>query len=121
LSETAQKRRRTEVSAASDWQRWARFPPKKSCCFASRVPPATARTDPSEDLDPSDPLLKKQIKASITAAIVKEVVGSNRNEIAQKVEDVYERLLIGAVVFAHIPSLTAGLVKREVMASNRGV
>jgi hypothetical protein len=71
-------------------------------------------------IDPSDPLLKKQIKASITAAIVKEVVGSNRNEIAQKVENVYERLLIGAVVFAHIPSLTAGLVKREVMASNRG-
>jgi hypothetical protein len=38
-------------------------------------------------IDPSDPLLKKQIKASITAAIVKEVVGSNYNEIAQRVEE----------------------------------
>jgi hypothetical protein len=71
-------------------------------------------------MDPSDPFLKRQIRASITAAIVKEVVGSNYNEIAQKVEDVYERLFIGAVVLAHIPSLTAGLVGREVMASNRG-
>ena len=71
-------------------------------------------------LDPSDPRKKKQIKASITAAIAKAVVGSNCNEIAQKVDDVYERLLIGAIIFTHIPSLTAGLVRREVMASNRG-
>jgi hypothetical protein len=70
-------------------------------------------------LDPSDPLKKNQIKASITDAIAKEAVGSNRNEIAQKVEDEYERLLIGAVIFTHIPSLTAGSVRREVMASNR--
>ena len=75
---------------------------------------------PVKTVDPSDPFKKKQIKASITAAIAKEVVGSNCNEIAQKVEDVYERLLIGAVVFAPIPSLTAGLVKRDMMASNLG-
>jgi hypothetical protein len=79
-----------------------------------------ARRQPAvKTLDPSDPLKKKQIKASITDAIAKEVVGSNRNEIAQKVEDEYERLLIGAVIFTHIPSLTAGSVRREVMASNR--
>ena len=79
-----------------------------------------ARRQPAvQTLDPSDPLKKNQIKASITDAIVKDVVGSNRIEIAQKVEDEYERLLIGAVIFAHIPSLTAGSVRREVMASNR--
>jgi hypothetical protein len=42
-----------KVSATSNWQRWcrrqARFQPKKSCCFASRVPPATARGDSGED------------------------------------------------------------------------
>jgi hypothetical protein len=76
------------------------------------------RREPAvKTLDPSDPLKKKQIKASITDAIAKEVVGSNRDEIAQKVEDEYERLLIGAVIFTHIPSLTAGSVRREVMAS----
>jgi hypothetical protein len=77
------------------------------------------RETPVKTLDPSDPLEKKQIKASITEAIAKEVAGSNCNEIAQKVEDAYERLLIGAVIFTHIPSLTAGSVRREVMASNR--
>ena len=71
-------------------------------------------------VDPRDQLTKKKIKASITAAIAKEVVGSDCSEIAQKVEDVYERFLVGAVVFAHIPSLTAGLVKRDMMASNLG-
>jgi hypothetical protein len=70
--------------------------------------------------DPSDPRNKTQIKASLAAAIAKEVVGSNCNEIAQKVDEVYERLLIGAVIFTHIPSITAGLVRREAMASNRG-
>jgi hypothetical protein len=77
------------------------------------------RETPVKTLDPSDPLEKKQIKASITEAIAKEVAGSNCNEIAQKVEDEYERLLIGAVIFTHIPSLTAGSVRREVMASSR--
>jgi hypothetical protein len=28
----------------------------------------------------------------------------------------YERLLLKAVVFTHIPSLTAGMVRRDVMA-----
>jgi hypothetical protein len=69
-------------------------------------------------LDPANPLSKKQIKVSITDAIAKEVVGSNRDEVAQRVEEEYERLLIGAIVLTHIPSLTAGLVRREVMASS---
>jgi len=36
---------------------------------------------------------KKQIKASITSAITKLVTGSNRDEIALRVEETYERLL----------------------------
>jgi len=44
------------------------------------------------------------------------VTGSNRDEIALRVEETYERLLIGATVFAHVPSLTAGSVRREVIA-----
>jgi hypothetical protein len=67
-------------------------------------------------LDPRDPLQKKQFKASITNAIAKEIDGSDRIEIAARVEDLYERLLLNAVVFAHIPSLTAGMVRRDVMA-----
>jgi len=59
---------------------------------------------------------KKQIKESITNAIAKLVTGSNRDEIALRVEETYERLLIGATVFAHVPSLTAGSVRREVIA-----
>jgi len=67
-------------------------------------------------IDPRDPLQKKQIKASITDAIAKEVDGSDRTDIAARVEDSYERLLRNAVVYMHIPSLTAGAVRREVMA-----
>ena len=65
-------------------------------------------------LDPQNPLHKKQIKASIVDAIAKGVLGSSRDEIAQNVEVEYERLLIGASIFAHIPSLTAGLVRRGI-------
>jgi hypothetical protein len=68
-----------------------------------------------KSLDPRDPAAKLHIKASITDAIFKEVVGANRAEIAQRVEDQYERLLLGASVFTLIPSLTAGLVRREAM------
>ena len=60
---------------------------------------------------------KKQIKASITNAIAKLVTGSNRDEIALRVEETYERLLVGATVFTHVPSLTAGSVRREVIAN----
>jgi hypothetical protein len=67
-------------------------------------------------LDPGNPLNKKQIKASITDAIAKQVGGSNRDEIAQMVEEEYERLLLGAFIPTHIPSLTAGSVRRRVMA-----
>jgi hypothetical protein len=66
--------------------------------------------------DPRDPLQKKQFKASITDAIAKEIDGSDRIDIATRVDDLYERLLLKAVVFAHIPSLTAGMVRRDVMA-----
>lgn len=68
-------------------------------------------------LDPSNPLNKRQIKASIAEAIVKEVIGSDREDVTRRVEVQYERLLIGAAVFTLIPSLTAGLVRREVMAT----
>jgi hypothetical protein len=60
---------------------------------------------------------KEQIKASITNAITKLVTGSNRDEVALRVEETYERLLIDAAVFAHVPSLTAGSVRREVLAN----
>jgi len=67
-------------------------------------------------VDPRDPLQKKQFKASITDAIAKEIDGSDRMDIASRVDDLYERLLLHAVVVAHIPSLTAGMVRRDVMA-----
>lgn len=69
-------------------------------------------------LDPGDPVGKIQLKASITDAIVKQVAGSNREDIGRKVENEYERLLARAVINTHIPSLTAGTVRREVTASN---
>ena len=62
---------------------------------------------------------KKQIKESITNAIAKLVTGSNRDEIALRVEETYERLLIGATVFAHVPSLTAGFVRRAIANLHR--
>jgi hypothetical protein len=67
-------------------------------------------------LDPRDPLQKKQFKASITDEIAKEIDGSDRIDIAARVEDLYERLLLKANVFTLIPSLTAGIVRRDVMA-----
>jgi hypothetical protein len=70
-------------------------------------------------LDPRDPLQKKQFKASITDAIAKEVDGSDRIDIATRVDDLYERLLRKAVIFEHIPSLTAGMVRRDVSALRR--
>jgi len=66
-------------------------------------------------LDPRDPLQKKRFKASITDAIAKEIDGSDRIDIATRVEYLYERLLLKVVVFTHIPSLTAGMVRRDVM------
>jgi hypothetical protein len=59
---------------------------------------------------------KKQFKASITDAIAKEIDGSDRIDIATRVDDLYERLLLEAVIFSHIPSLTAGMVRRDVRA-----
>ncbi|MDR3470964.1 MAG: hypothetical protein P4M09_04650 [Devosia sp.] len=67
-------------------------------------------------LDPREPATKKAIKASITEAILREIVGSNRGEVARSVEREYERLLAGAAIFVHIPSLTAGVARREAMA-----
>jgi hypothetical protein len=71
-------------------------------------------------LDPRDPLQKKQFKASITNAIAKEIDGSDRIDIAARVEDLYERLLLEAIVLTHIPSLTAGMVRRDVTAHKAG-
>ena len=46
-----------------------------------------------ETLNPGNPVNKKQIKASITDAIAKQVVGFSREEIARRVEERYEGLL----------------------------
>jgi hypothetical protein len=59
-------------------------------------------------LDPGNPANKARIKASITAAIAKQVAGSNREEIALRVEETYERILVGAAISAHVPALTEG-------------
>jgi hypothetical protein len=67
-------------------------------------------------MDASDPVHKQHIKASITDAIAKQVVGSDREEIARRVEAQYERLLVSAAVMTMIPSLTAGNVRREMVA-----
>jgi hypothetical protein len=72
-----------------------------------------------KSLDPGNPHNKKQIKESITDAISKGVVGSDRDEIAQLVEKVYERLLLSATISTHIQSLTAGSVRRQVMVMRR--
>jgi len=63
-------------------------------------------------LDPSDPLNEPQLKGSITDAIVKDVVGVDRDDVVDRVEAEYERLLTHAAIFTHIPSLTAGMVLR---------
>jgi len=52
---------------------------------------------------------KKQIKASITSAIAKLVTGSNRDEIALRVEETYERLLIWRGRFCACPIAYSGL------------
>ncbi len=71
-------------------------------------------------LDPANPVNKKRIKESITNAIAKQVAGSSREDIALRVEETYERMLVGAAIFAHVPSLTAGSVRRDVVASMHG-
>jgi len=67
-------------------------------------------------LDARDPANKQQIKASITDAIAKQLTGADRAEIARRVEAQYERLLGSASVLTMIPSLTAGYVRREMVA-----
>lgn len=71
-------------------------------------------------LDPGNAVNKEQIKASITDTIANQVAGSDRAEIALVVEETYERLLVDAVISAHVPSLTAGSVKRELIANMHG-
>ena len=78
------------------------------------------RTLDPGNLVPRKPVNKQEIKASITDAIARQVVGSNREEIALRVEETYERILRGAAISVHVPSLTAGAVRRAVMASMRG-
>ena len=68
-------------------------------------------------LDPGDPATKVHIKASITDAIAKQAVGCDRADVARRVEAEYERLLISATILTMIPSLTAGFVRRQVLAS----
>ncbi len=65
-------------------------------------------------LDPKNPLHKQQIKASIVDAIANEYADADRGEIVRDVEAEYERLLAGAQIVTHIPSLTAGTVRRQI-------
>jgi hypothetical protein len=67
-------------------------------------------------LDPGNPVNKEQIKASITDAIAQQVAGFSREEIALRVDVEYERLLGHASILTHIPSLTAGSVRRGLRA-----
>ena len=69
-------------------------------------------------LDRENPLNRTQTKVSITDAIARVVVGADRDEIAQLVEEEYERLLKKAAIVTYIPALTAGLVRRKVAAHN---
>ena len=75
------------------------------------------RTLDPGNLVPGKTVNKQEIKASITDAIARQVVGSNREEIARRVEETYERILRGAALSVHVPSLTEGAVRREVIAS----
>jgi hypothetical protein len=68
-------------------------------------------------LDAGNARNKKQIKTSISATIADQVKGSNLEEIARRVEETYEKLLLGAATTEHVPALTAGIVKREVVNS----
>ncbi len=72
-----------------------------------------------QTLDAGNAANKKQIKASITATIANQVVGSNIEDIARRVDETYEQLLVGATTSEHVPSLTAGLVKRDVVEGMR--
>jgi hypothetical protein len=83
------------------------------------IPPSARRKaqgPKTKALDPRDPLQKKQIKASIADTIAREIGGSDPIDIAARVDGIYERLLLKAVIFEHIPSLTAGMVRRDVSA-----
>ena len=68
-------------------------------------------------LDPSNPAEKTRIKKSITDALAKELIGSDRSDIARRVEEKYEALLSTAAIFTHVPSLTAGAVRRDMTAN----
>jgi len=67
-------------------------------------------------LDARDPANTPQIKPSITDALATQLIGADRTEIARRVEAQYERLLGSASVLTMIPSLTAGYVRREMVA-----
>jgi len=70
--------------------------------------------------DPRDPATKARIKASIAVAIVSEVGGSSLPDVVERVEKEYERLLVGASIFAHIPALTGGRVRHSLRELMRG-
>ncbi len=56
-----------------------------------------------QTLDAGNAANKKQIKASIAATIANQVVGSNIEDIARRVEETYEQLLVGATTSEHVP------------------
>jgi hypothetical protein len=63
-------------------------------------------------LDPKNPTHKQQIKAGIVEAIARDFAEIERSEIVATVEREYERLLAGAAIFAHVPSLANGAARR---------
>ena len=71
-------------------------------------------------VDPKDPAKKARLKASIAAAIVSEIGGSSPADVVERVEKEYERLLVGAVVSAHIPALTGGRVRHALRVLFKG-
>jgi hypothetical protein len=73
-----------------------------------------------EIADPRDPATKARIKSSIAAAIVSEVGGSTLPDVIERVEKEYERLLVGASVFTHIPALTGGRVRHSLREMIKG-
>ncbi|WP_395822171.1 hypothetical protein [Devosia sp.] len=55
-------------------------------------------------LDPSDPITKKLFKGSIADGVMKDVMGSDRDEIVRRDEAESERILSHAHFFTSAPA-----------------
>jgi len=71
-------------------------------------------------LDPGSLQDKGHVKAHIVDTLANEFADADRLEIMRHVEREYERLLAGARVVEHIPSLTAGAVRRSLHRQRAG-